>query len=288
MSIGWNAALNDLILLLADFYPDSDRAHLVVRQTGLDPTEINFTGAPKIFWMRIIEEANKRDMVHVLISVVKADFSNVNFAALEQQLRQPTPSAGPRLDDDVWKGPVTMTKGLERIIDAQPTFLPITFFEIGLSRSKSVVRVESPLGMGTGFLIMNNLLITNNHVISNQESAQKSKIWFNYQKTITGADAQVEEFNLDPDTAFVTSSVNDGDDWTAVAVRGNPNAQWGSLELVDVTVKTDDFVNIIQHPGGMPKQIALYHNIVAFADDSRVQYLTDTMPGFVRFPGFRQ
>jgi hypothetical protein len=48
--------------------------------------------------------------------------------------------------------------------------------------------------------------------------------------------------------------------------------------LIDASVKAEDFVNIVQHPGGLPKQIALDHNLVAYVDpgDTRVQYLTDT------------
>lgn len=286
MSIGWNAVLNDLIILFAGLYLDPDKARFVVRRASLDPDETNFAGTPKIFWMRIVEEANRRDMVQALIRVAKADFPNINFDALEQQLRHPTLPVMPRLGDDTWKGPATAAGSLEKIIGTQPTFLPISFLETGLLRARTVVRVESPLGLGTGFLTQNNLLITNNHVISTPEDARQTKIWFNYQKTAAGTDAQVAEFTLDPDGAFATSQINGGDDWTAVRVSGNPNAQWGALNLVDTTVRINDFVNIIQHPGGLPKQIALYHNAVAFTDDSRVQYLTDTMPGSSGSPVF--
>jgi hypothetical protein len=81
------------------------------------------------------------------------------------------------------------------------------------------------------------------------------------------------------------SLFNGGDDWTVVRVKGD-TAAWGFLELADVTVKVKDYVNIIQHPYGLPKQIALYHNIVAFADDNRVQYLTDTDRGSSGSPVF--
>jgi V8-like Glu-specific endopeptidase len=53
-----------------------------------------------------------------------------------------------------------------------------------------------------------------------------------------------------------------------------------------VEVAAGDRVNIIQHPGGGPKQLAFFHNVVAFADDSRIQYLTDTLPGSSGSPVF--
>jgi hypothetical protein len=286
MPLNWNPALNDLILLLAGLYPERDKARLAVKKAGLDPDEIDFAGVPKVFWMRTVEEANRRDKVTDLLRVAKADYPNIDFALLGRQLTWLTPPAVPRLGDDDWKGPATAAGALEKVIGAQPTFLPISFLETGLLRARSVVRVESPLGVGSGFMTRNNLLITNNHVISNPAEARAAKVWFNYQKTAAGADAPVREHGLDPDAAFATSPMDGGDDWTAVRVRGEANAEWGTLDLTDVPIKVNDCVNIIQHPGGLPKQIALYHNVVAFADDRRVQYLTDTMPGSSGSPVF--
>src|SRR5262249_51116708 len=55
------------------------------------------------------------------------------------------------------------------------------------------------------------------------------------------------------------------DDWTIVRVRGDANKAWGAIPVVAKAIRKDQFVNIIQHPGGGPKQIALYHNTVVFA-----------------------
>jgi V8-like Glu-specific endopeptidase len=55
---------------------------------------------------------------------------------------------------------------------------------------------------------------------------------------------------------------------------------------VPATVQVDAYVNIIQHPGGGPKQIGLYHNTVAYVGEGRVQYLTDTLPGSSGAPVF--
>ena len=57
-------------------------------------------------------------------------------------------------------------------------------------------------------------------------------------------------------------------------------------ELPPGTPKRDDYTVIIQHPGGGPKQIALYHNVITYADATRVQYLTDTLPGSSGSPVF--
>jgi hypothetical protein len=53
-------------------------------------------------------------------------------------------------------------------------------------------------------------------------------------------------------------------------------------------VQAGDFVNIIQHPDGGPKQITLYHNVITAVRDMLVQFLTDTDVRFVRSAGLRQ
>ena len=51
-------------------------------------------------------------------------------------------------------------------------------------------------------------------------------------------------------------------------------------------ISKNDFVNIIQHPGGEFKQISIYHNIVTNTNDRVVQYLTDTLKGSSGSPVF--
>jgi endonuclease G, mitochondrial len=51
-------------------------------------------------------------------------------------------------------------------------------------------------------------------------------------------------------------------------------------------ISIDDPVNIVQHPLGGLKQVALYHNHVAFVDRDIIQYLTDTQPGSSGSPVF--
>jgi V8-like Glu-specific endopeptidase len=67
---------------------------------------------------------------------------------------------------------------------------------------------------------------------------------------------------------------------------GNANQDWGAVAVGSALTQPERFVNIIQHPGGGPKQIALYHNVVVSANVDRVQYLTDTMPGSSGSPVF--
>jgi V8-like Glu-specific endopeptidase len=95
----------------------------------------------------------------------------------------------------------------------------------------------------------------------------------------------MQEYQLLPSELFRSSPVTEND-WSVVKVAGKPSEAWGYLELKPAEVKVGDHVNIIQHPGGGPKQISFTANIVVFADESRVQYLTDTLPGSSGSPVF--
>ena len=120
-------------------------------------------------------------------------------------------------------------------------------------------------------------------MLPDAEAARSSIAQFNYQLTAAGRNAPVEEFRLAPDTFFRTSK---DDDWSAVRVAGDAVAKWGALPLAKTSVKVGDHVNIIQHPGGGPKQMSLIANVVAFVGGGRVQYLTDTLPGSSGSPVF--
>jgi V8-like Glu-specific endopeptidase len=62
--------------------------------------------------------------------------------------------------------------------------------------------------------------------------------------------------------------------------------KWGFLKLKPIDIQLEDKVNIIQHPAGGPKQIAMNDNEVKYVDETVVQYITDTLPGSSGSPVF--
>src|SRR5712691_10651948 len=127
MSVSWNINLTNLIMLLASLYSNSDRAILVARGAGLDPADIDFTGPSKVIWLRIVEEANKRDSILELLRIAKADFPNVDFDTLRRLLGQRKAPEAPELV--TWRGASIDAEQLEKVTGQQPTFLPVSFLE---------------------------------------------------------------------------------------------------------------------------------------------------------------
>lgn len=284
--MSWDTSLDDLLDLLVRNYPDTISARDVAEKSKLSSRFINFSGTLDNVWMSIIREARKSSNgLDELAKVAQKDYPNVDFLNLVRQVEEPA-LKGPKLREADWKGRKSVDQTLEKVIGKQPTFLPISFLEVGLSKARSVARVVRPSGLGTGFLTTNNILITNNHVIPTPDTAREVRLEFNYQLGSNGLAMPVEEFHLAPEDGFATSPMVGGDDWTAVRLKGDANSSWGALEFADTDVKPDDYVNIIQHPGGLHKQLALYHNVVEYVGGDRVQYLTDTLPGSSGSPVF--
>jgi len=93
-----------------------------------------------------------------------------------------------------WRIDTASESVFEKII-GENTLRDIAFLKRGFEAGRSVGYVEVPnRWTGTGFLISPNLLITNNHVIPDIESATQAIFRFNYQVSFGGAMEIVEDF----------------------------------------------------------------------------------------------
>lgn len=282
----WTAAHSQIREILLGIYDEKLLAKQVAKDTGLDWGSVDTNGPMRSVWHSIVDQARLQAMLPELIDVVAKQYP-IQSQALRQALAGDHPSvASPtNIRDDVqWR--TDQPAELEKIMGKQSTLLPIGFLELGLQRARSVARVVIGQGeSGTGFLVAGNWLITNNHVLPSQDVTARAVVEFNFEKSTTGLDKPVERFQLLPEQGFATSKERD---WTVVRVAGNANDTWGAIPLNAAKVAREDRVVIIQHPGGGPKQIALTHNLVTYADDNIVQYLTDTMPGSSGSPVFNE
>jgi endonuclease G len=189
-------------------------------------------------------------------------------------------------------GPARDDLVLERIIGGN-NLLGIAFLELGTAVARSVGRViirdrVQTLGFGTAFMISPRLALTNNHVLPDAQSARFSRMEFNFQNGVTGLPLAASQFALEPDAFFQT----DRDlDFTVVAVARQSLTDGSSPQLplsgfgFNRTFKDQgkillgESINIIQHPEGHEKQIALQQNELIDRFDDFLHYHTDTSPG---------
>jgi V8-like Glu-specific endopeptidase len=176
--------------------------------------------------------------------------------------------------------------GLERILGAN-NLKQISWIARGLQVSRSVCRVLTPTGLGTGFLITPGLMMTNNHVIPTADIAAESVVEFNYQHTFEGNLLATCRYKLDTGQFYTNPAL----DYTVAGVLSDPKKpsleSWRYLLLnPHADPVPGEHVVIIQHPNGGLKQIVLTANQVVGLWDHRLHYTTDTMPGSSGSPVF--
>jgi endonuclease G len=183
----------------------------------------------------------------------------------------------------------------ERVIGQTRDFLSVSFLGKGTQVIRSAARVVTSLGdgrvsYGTGSLVSPRLLLTNFHVLPNEEAAVSSIAEFNYQLDLAGNPLKVERFELDPATFFL----NDKDlDYALVAVNersatGAPLSDFGWCPLVkeEGKIVLGNCVNIIQHPRGEMKQVVIRESKLVDLLDKVLHYEGDTEPGSSGSPVF--
>lgn len=179
---------------------------------------------------------------------------------------------------------------LEKVLGDKSHLVKISWLEKALKAAKSVCRIVLPDGStGTGFLTIDDYLFTNNHVLPTAQIAGDAYLEFNFEVDATGSSKARYKYFLNP-SHFITSKELD---FTRVKVDASSNptplSEWGYLELApDAQPIINDPVNIIQHPNGDDKQIALTSNEVISIWGPRIFYKADTEPGSSGSPVFNQ
>lgn len=195
----------------------------------------------------------------------------------------PSPDGGDPVRDDYV---------LERIIGGN-NLLGIAFLELGMTVSRSVGRVivrdrVQIRGFGTGFMISPRLALTNNHVLPDAQLARFSRLEFNFQNGVSGLALTTSQFDLEPDAFFQTDADLDVT-VVAVAAQSRPDGTSAAVPLAGFgfnraskdqgKILLGESINIIQHPDGQEKQLALQQNELIDRFDQFLQYRTDTSPG---------
>ena len=148
-------------------------------------------------------------------------------------------------------------------------------------------------GYGTGFMVSENLLLTNWHVFKEKDWTEESELHFFYEYDAQGRPQQPLIFKFDPDRFF--TSYKDLD-YCLVAVQskdvtGNHSLSSIGYLYLDRTLgkigeKGKEKLNIIHHPLGDYKQISIRENLFVDISNTMIFYETDTAQGSSGSPVF--
>jgi endonuclease G len=289
----------ELINLLCNYQPLTARAgrdawlmnlppsvrNLIVRRDEHCKTDLAFI-------IDAIEDKQLQDgrwPILILIEPVLRDIEGLAFARKLSGLRQGIQeSLEPPTGLD--SSPV-----YEEIIIGGDEKVQISFLENGLKAARAVARiaVRRTIGgqiFGTGWLITPGLLLTNHHVVEARKphepaatpqelgrQAQASILWLGYD---LGSYTEYRCLDL--------VHANDVLDYAVLriaetSVGGTALSEWGFLKVVrfQLDLVRGTRLNVIQHPGGRVKELALRTNfyIGSAATAGRFHYLSDTERG---------
>ncbi|MFD8546488.1 trypsin-like peptidase domain-containing protein [Streptomyces sp. NPDC059649] len=188
----------------------------------------------------------------------------------------------------------------EEIVHRDDT-VPIGFLRGGELAGGAVARLKvppyqggSPLQpngfphSGTGWLIAPDLLVTNHHVVNARAGtgagrpvADPEDLQLQARHTRARFDYDTDDVETEEAAVSELVASDAALDYAVLRLAEAPARPVLRLAERPLTVNRGDYVavNIIQHPGGLPKRVALRNNLVYEADENDVRYFTDTRGG---------
>lgn len=199
------------------------------------------------------------------------------------------------------QAPVQAGAQQERIL-FDSDLLPFGFLAGAARTGKSIARLSVPrfeggqprmlpasdkpvMFFGTGWLIGKKYIITNHHVpdarTDGEAPASDDDFELQAKGTVVQFDYDEENAAGDMFKVVALSAKNAQLDYSILELDREPGRAplpiWGKpIELADGLRLP---VNIIQHPGGQPKQIAIRNNLAARLQGDDLAYFTDTAAG---------
>lgn len=194
------------------------------------------------------------------------------------------------------RGRKITTPGAESLIGDTIDLQGVSFLAEGAQVRRAVAHLDvtspSESTIGSGFLISPRLLITNWHVVPDEAAARGTLVYFDKELDLFGAPMSETTFGLDPDAFFLASDENHLD-YAVVALGPRKSGTTDQNDFGFIMISDDPDkhvigmnVNIIQHPSGRSKMIAVRNNLLVFRGERGLLYETDTEVGSSGAPVF--
>jgi len=231
-------------------------------------------------------------------ALIQKSLAEVTRRILNRGIENPAPPPNQAVRDKIVK---------EKIIN-KDDMVSYAFLQGGTLAGMSVVRIHVPrfdngvarlngdgtpvTYLGTGWLLTPDTIITNHHVINARHDGEADALPpdFNLQAEATQVEFEYNTQNLKGQffTARGVLAVNKDLDYVALKIDQNVNRAPLRIrsQRIDIMANNSEVVNIIQHPLGKAKKVALRNNHIYGATFPKVTYFTDTEGGASGSPVF--
>ena len=157
----------------------------------------------------------------------------------------------------------------------------------------AIKRGNRNIGFATGFMVAENLLLTNWHVFRTINEVADSEVQFLYELDTAGNPGTPVSFRLQSEIFYYS---NKELDYCFVAVHAADVT--GKIKLADIGYifldpglgklgsEDEEKLNIIHHPDGDYKQLSIRKNLFVKITPTSIWYETDTAPGSSGSPVF--
>ncbi len=177
---------------------------------------------------------------------------------------------------------------LEAMWSERGSFVDTVFLEQGALKARSVCRVEASAEkpIGTGFLVGENLVLTNHHVVPSDDTG-KLQVRFGFRVDEKG---RLEEGVVCRIARVIKRSKADRLDYALLEIEPGEPLDAEPLTPRAVQLDTMTPVYVVQHPLGMPQKIVLQDNWITYVaqDLHRCQYLATTAKASSGSPVFNE
>jgi endonuclease G, mitochondrial len=194
------------------------------------------------------------------------------------------------------KRAVKPSSSAEAIVGDTTDYQAVSFLVEGTRTRRAIgfIEVNTPTAseLGSGFLVSSRLFMTNQHVVRDAIAAQSASVTFDREMDENGRPRATTVFQLAPEVCAIFSPENDLDyALVALGTRISGEATLADLGYCTLSDTPDRHVigmnvNIVQHPNGWPKTVALRNNTLTFRTDRTLLYETDTQSGSSGSPVF--
>jgi endonuclease G, mitochondrial len=145
---------------------------------------------------------------------------------------------------------------------------------------------------GTGWLITNQLVVTNHHVVNargqDEPAASDADLLLQGANTVVQFDYDSADEPGDNAEAGKLEAWNPTLDFAILRLKTAVERKPLRIQQQSVVFSDGMYLplNIIQHPSGFYKRVAFRNNLLTSADDTTIRYFTDTLTGSSGSPVF--